>query len=116
MPTETEKGFHGKLLDMTKKPLRNRLTYFVRLLKPLLGWHGARLNFLASSPHCPIESRKQYGSHVFGDVLGDESWGMVAFSHSSQGALSDARVSRARVAPQSEETWAKRKKSFLLWF
>jgi len=49
-------------------------------------------------------------------VLGDESWGMVAFSHSSQGALSDARVSRARVAPQSEETWAKRKKSFLLWF
>jgi hypothetical protein len=35
----------------------------------------------------------------FGDVLGDESGGMVAFSHSSQG----------------QETRTKRKKSFSLW-
>ena len=33
-----------------------QINLLCQTLKPLLGWHGARLNFLASSPHCPIES------------------------------------------------------------
>jgi len=47
-------------------------------------------------------------------MLGDQSGGVAAFSHFSQGALSDARETRARVAPQSEEIRTQRKKSFSL--
>jgi len=85
-------------------------------IETLFGMFKTR-GFCLESTHFtdPQRPSQTVGSHVFGDVLGDESWGMVALSHSSQGALSDARETRARVAPQSEETWAKRKKSFSLW-
>lgn len=46
MPRESGKGFHGKLADQPETPM-NQINLLKETLKPHLGWHGARLNFLA---------------------------------------------------------------------
>jgi len=46
LQTVTGKGFHRKLPDNRRNPM-NQINLLQETLKPLLGWHGARLNFLA---------------------------------------------------------------------
>lgn len=46
LPKVTGKGFHRKLPDNHRNPM-NQINLLRDTLKPYLGWHGARLNFLA---------------------------------------------------------------------